>query len=84
LILKYVLSFVIDILSAKYFDGKESVNVFRMIISVPEFSAKQEETAEVAQVVVYDVLHDTRLTETMKEIIGLLMSNTVCLRRACT
>ena len=46
LILKYVLSFVIDILAAKYVDGKESVNVFRMIISVPEFSAKQEETAQ--------------------------------------
>ncbi len=82
--LNYVLSFIIDILAAKYVDGKESVNVFRMIISVPEFSAKQEETAEVAKAVVYDVVHDTRLTETMKEIIGLLMSNTVCLRRACT
>jgi hypothetical protein len=40
-----VLSFVIDILAAKYVDGKESVIVFRMIISVPESSAKQEETA---------------------------------------
>ena len=48
LVLNYVLSFVIDILAAKYVDGKESVNVFRMIFSVPEFSAKQEETAEVA------------------------------------
>ena len=32
----------------------ELANVFCMIISVPEFCATQEETAEVAQVVVYD------------------------------
>jgi len=44
-VLNYVLSFIINILAAKDFDGKESVNVFRMIFSVPEFSAKQEETA---------------------------------------
>jgi hypothetical protein len=48
-----------------------------MIISVPEVSAKQEETGEVAQVVLYDVVHDPGLTETIKKIIGLLMSNTV-------
>ena len=48
-----------------------------MIITVPEFSAKQDERAEVAQVVLYDVVHGPRLTETMKKIIGLLMSNTV-------
>ena len=37
-----------------YFCAGELANVFCMIISVPEFSATQEETAEVAQVVLYD------------------------------
>ncbi len=60
-----------------YFCAGELANVFCMIISVPEFCATQEERAEVAQVVVYDVVHDPGLTETMKKIIGLLMSNTV-------
>ncbi len=48
-------------------------DVFRMIISVPEFSAKQEETTEVAEVGVHDGVHVTKLTEMMKKIIMLLI-----------
>ncbi len=52
-------------------------DVFRMIISVPEFGEKQEKTAKVAQVGahdgVYDVVHDIRLSEMMKKIIMLLI-----------
>ncbi|MFZ4802959.1 MAG: Fic family protein [Chlorobium sp.] len=56
-------------------------DVFRMIISVPEFGEKQEKMAKVAQVGahdgVYDMVHDgvydIRLTETMKKIIMLLI-----------
>ncbi len=56
-------------------------DVFRMIISVPEFGEKQEETAKVAQVgahdgvydVVHDGAHDIRLSEMMKKIIMLLI-----------
>jgi ATP-dependent DNA helicase RecG len=52
-------------------------DVFRMIISVPEFSTKQEETVDPAQIRVHDGahdgVHDTRLTETMKKILVLLV-----------
>jgi len=44
-------------------------DVFRTIISVPEFGEKQEAKTEVAEVGV----HDIRLTETMKKIIMLLI-----------
>ena len=47
-------------------------DVCRMIIRVPEFSAKKEEMAEVVQDGVYDGVHDTKLTETMKKILVLL------------
>jgi len=56
-------------------------DVFRMIISVPEFGEKQKDTAEVAQVgvhdgvynVAHDGVHDVSLTEMMKKIIILLI-----------
>jgi len=48
-------------------------DVFRMIISVPEFGEKQEATTDVAEVGVHDGVHVTKLTETMKKIIVLLV-----------
>ena len=48
-----------------------------MVISVPEFGANKERTLEPSQVGVhegvYDGVHDTRLTETMKKILVLLV-----------
>ena len=48
-------------------------DIFRMIISVPEFGANTERALEPSQFGVHDGVHDIRLTETMKKIIVFLV-----------